>query len=215
MTEFVVDAVLFDLDGTLLDSSASVLRAWRRVADRLQLPTTAFDPYLHGIPAPQVFTAVAPGLSAPAVAELSEWMLCEQAADGGDVVAMPGARELLAAVPADRWAVVTSGDRRLATSRIRAAGLPIPGLLVTADDVKVGKPDPACYLVAAARLGRPPHRCLVVEDAPAGIEAARRAAMPVLGVLATYPDLPGADAVVPALDGITVRGAGPVTVAVT
>jgi sugar-phosphatase len=97
-----------------------------------------------------------------------------EASDVDGVTALPGARRLLAALPADRWAVVTSGTRAVAQARLRAAGLTCPRL-VTADDVRRGKPDPEPYLVGAAQLGVPPERCLVVEDAPAGQPRALRA----------------------------------------
>lgn len=188
MIDFAGDAVLFDLDGTLVDSSASVLRAWQRVSSALGIPFAAFEPYVHGIPAPEVFAVVAPQLSPAEVRVLSEEMLAAQAGDS-DITPMRGALGALGALPATRWAIVTSGDRRLATSRISAAGLPMPEVLVTSDDVRVGKPDPECYLVAAQRLGFAPHRCLVVEDAPAGVQAGLTAGMAVLGVLTTYPHL--------------------------
>jgi sugar-phosphatase len=186
---FAGDAVLFDLDGTLVDSSGSVLRSWHRVATALGIPFTAFEPYVHGIPAPDVFAAVAPDLSPDEVRELSERMLAEQAADIEGVAPAPGVPAVLGALPTSRWAIVTSGDRRLATTRIAAAGLPAPGVLVTAEDVRLGKPDPECYLLAAQRLGFAPERCLVVEDAPVGVRAGLAAGMAVLGVLMTYPEL--------------------------
>jgi sugar-phosphatase len=183
------EALLFDLDGTLVDSSACVLRAWHRVADALGIPFTRFEPYVHGIPAPEVFTLVAPLLTPDVVCDISERMLAAQAADTSDVRPTPGALAALDAVPADRWAIVTSGDRRLATARIAAARLPVPRVLVASDDVEAGKPDPAGYLAAAAALGAEPRRCLVVEDAPAGVAAGRAAGMHVLGLLTTYREL--------------------------
>ncbi len=193
---FDVERILFDLDGTLVDSTASVRRAWERVSGQLARPMSAFEPYLHGIPAPQVFAVVTPELTPEQVADLTEQMLVQQVGDTAGVVAQPGARAAVDDLPDGRWAVVTSGDRRLAPARLRAAGLPIPPVLITTDDVEVGKPDPACYLLAARRLRTVPRRCLVVEDAPAGIAAGRAAGMPVLGVRTTYPELDGADATV-------------------
>jgi sugar-phosphatase len=182
------DAVLFDLDGTLVDSSASVLRAWYRVAAALAIPFAEFEPYVHGIPAPEVFALVAPDLAPEEVRDMTEQMLAAQALDR-DVRATPGAIEALGALPADRWAIVTSGDRRLASARIAAAGLPVPRVLVTSDDVDAGKPDPACYVLAAAGCGVEPGRCLVIEDAPAGVAAGLAAGMAVLGLRTTYPEL--------------------------
>ena len=136
-----------------------------------------------------------------------------EARDVAGVKPMPGAAEALAALPASRWAIVTSGDHRLATARIAAARLPLPTVLVTLDDVRVGKPDPECYLAAAARLGFDPARCLVVEDAPAGVTAGRAAGMAVLGVLTTNPHL-DATATVPDLSTVDIQ-AGDAGVQVT
>ncbi len=205
MLNFAGDAVLFDLDGTLVDSSASVLRAWHRVAIALNIPFSAFEPYVHGIPAPEVFATVAPGLSPHEARRLSDEMLVAQAADT-DVTPTPGALAVLRTLPTLRWAIVTSGDLRLALARIAAAGLPMPQVLVTSDDVDTGKPDPACYLIAASRLGFRPDRCLVVEDAPAGVQAGLAAGIPVLGVLSTYPQLE-ATATVPSLSTVDIRAA--------
>jgi len=198
------DAVLFDLDGTLVDSSASVGRAWDLAAAELGVPVSEFVPYMHGIPATQVFAVVVPALPPDHARGLADRMNAAQAVDTEGVKPMPGAAEALAALPASRWAIVTSGDHRLATARIDAAGLPLPAVLVTLDDVRVGKPDPEGYLAAAARLGFDPARCLVVEDAPAGVTAGRVAGMPVLGVLTTYPHL-DATATVPDLSTVDIQ----------
>jgi sugar-phosphatase len=202
--DFDCAAVLFDLDGTLVDSSASVLRAWHATAAKLELPFAAFEPYLHGIPGETVLATVAPDLPPAQVRELSEWMLVSEAADTDGVTAQPGALAALAGLPMNRWAIVTSGDHRLATARIAAARLPTPTLLVTSDDVRAGKPDPEPYLLAAARLGFAPGRCLVVEDAPAGVSSGQAAGMPVLGVLTTYPHL-DATATVPDLSTVDIH----------
>ena len=101
-------------------------------------------------------------------------------------MAQPGAIDVLDRLPPDRVAIVTSGTVRLASARIAAAGLPRPAVVVTADDVEVGKPNPAPFLTGAALLGFPPERCLVVEDAPAGVTAAKAAGCPVVGVLTTH-----------------------------
>lgn len=204
MIDFDCDAVLFDLDGTLVDSSAVVLRTWQVMAAKIDVPFAAFEPYLHGIPGDHVLRTVAPHLSAEQVDELSQWMLAIEAEDLDGVVAAPGAVDALDGLPPNRWGIVTSGDTRLATARIGAAGLPMPAVLVTIDDVRVGKPDPEPYRLAAARLGLAPARCLVVEDAPAGVESGQRAGMPVLGVLTTYPQL-AATATVPDLSTVDIH----------
>jgi len=123
---------------------------------------------------------------------------------------MPGALELVRSIPRERWGVVTSGSRLLATSRLPFCGLPIPDVLVTSDDVINGKPHPEPYLKGAARLGFSPADCVVIEDAPAGIEAARAAGMTVIGMASTYkPDfLAHADAVVTKLAQIAVGADG-------
>ena len=108
-------------------------------------------------------------------------------ADTADLVILPGARELLASLPPDRWTIVTSATRRLLLGRLAAAGLPVPANLVAADDVTHGKPHPEPYLRGAAILGIAPADCIVVEDAPAGITAGRAAGCRVLGILGTHP----------------------------
>jgi len=101
-------------------------------------------------------------------------------------VVMPGALELVRLIPEGRWGVVTSGSRLLATNRLRYCGLPVPEVLVTSDDVTNGKPHPEPYLKGATGLGSRPEECLVIEDAPAGIQAARAAGMKVIGMASTY-----------------------------
>ncbi len=189
MTRVLADAVLFDLDGTLVDSTASVLRNWRRVAALLGRDGEDLVGNLHGIPGRQVLRMIEPGLSEERIRELDRVLIDGEVADTRDVVPTQGARQLLEAVPTGRWAIVTSGTRRLALARLGAAGLPVPEIMVTADDVRVGKPDPEPFLLAARSLGLPPERCLVVEDAPAGVTAARAAGCQVLGVLTTFPSL--------------------------
>jgi sugar-phosphatase len=199
------DAVLFDLDGTLVNSGAAVLRTWRWTAAELGLPFSDFEPYLHGIPTEQVLRTVLPDWGEDKVRAFAEEQLSREAEDSADVVAIPGALDILDVLPSNRWAVVTSGDRRLAISRIRAANLPMPRVLVTSDDVVAGKPDPAPYLLGAARLGALPHRCLVVEDAPAGVRSARAAGIPVLGVLTSVSDLADTEILLPDLTGISIE----------
>ena len=196
----VFDAVLFDLDGTLVDSTPAVERSWRGWADQYGLAPGAWR-MAHGVPARQVLGSLV------AAAELDHQLaVLEQLeiADVDGVVALPGAVAALAALPAGRAAVVTSGTRPLAHARIRHTGLPAPDVVVTASDVSVGKPHPEPYLLAARRLGADPRRCLVVEDAPAGITSARAAGCAVLAVTTTHPPAElDADAVV--LDLAAVR----------
>jgi sugar-phosphatase len=202
LSRFTVDAVLFDLDGTLVDSTASVQRNWRKIATMLGRDGEDLAGQLQGIPGRQVLRMIEPGLSEQRIRELDQVLIDGEVADTSDVVAAKGAIGLLSALPDDRWAIVTSGPRRLARARLHAAGLPVPRVLITADDVVTGKPDPEPFRLAAARIGHPPERCLAVEDAPAGIASARAAGCRTLGVLTTYPSL-DADTV-PDLTALTI-----------
>ncbi|MBY8870404.1 HAD-IA family hydrolase [Micromonospora sp. PLK6-60] len=171
-----VAALLLDMDGTLVDSDAAVERAWTTWAGEHDVDPAAALAVAHGAPAPTTVRRLRPDLDEAAVAVAAARQLALQYDDLTDVTALPGAGDLLA-VLARRglpWAVVTSADTRLAKVRLAAAGID-PPLLVTADDVATGKPDPEPYLAAAARLGVPATRCLVVEDSTAGLAAGRAA----------------------------------------
>lgn len=176
-------ALLFDLDGVLADSTASVEAHWRRWAERHAMDGDALVRVVHGRRAVDTIREVAPQLDADA--EL-RWLVEAEAGDTTGVVASPGAAALLPRLPAHGWAVVTSGVRAVALARLRACGLPEPALLVAADEIARGKPDPEGYLAAARRLGRQPSECLVVEDAPAGVAAARNAGMRCLALTTTH-----------------------------
>ena len=184
-----VQAILFDLDGTLIDSTPSVDRSWRKLADRLGIEFESMNGSYHGVPARQTLAALMSGATPAAVAEVLEWLTDVETADVDGIVVLPGTVEVLRALPPERWAIVTSGTHRLATTRIKAAGLPFPGELITADDVSVGKPSPDPYLLAARRLGFEPKHCLVVEDAPAGVAAGLASGATVLGLRTTHQDL--------------------------
>jgi len=195
---FPVDAILFDIDGTLVDSTAAVVRTWETWAAKRGLDAQEILRVCHGRRTEDTLVMFLPtGEHAAAVAELQQLEL----ADLADVIALPGAQSLLPRLPADRWAAVTSGPRDVMRTRLTAAGLPIPEVLVSAEAVEAGKPDPEGYLKAAAALGRDIRRCLVVEDAPAGIEAGRAAGARVLAVATSHeaPELASADAVIPDL----------------
>jgi len=176
-------AVLSDLDGVLVDSSGSTSRSWRRFAERHGLDPEHVVELSHGRRSADLVRAVAPRLDAAAEAAEVER---QQSDDSDDVRALPGARELIAAVPAGRFAIVTSCPRALALARLRAARLPVPHVLVTAEQVVAGKPDPQGYLRAAAELGVAPAHCVVLEDAPVGIEAGLAAGMTVVAVVTTH-----------------------------
>lgn len=178
-----VEAILLDIDGTLVDSTPAVERTWRTWAVRHGLDAAEILLRCHGRRSEDTIADLLPeSQRAAAVTELEQLELD----DLDDVVPLPGARPLLESLPPDRWAAVTSGSRRLMRARLSAAGLPVPVTLISAEDVTAGKPDPAGYLKAAAALGCAPARCMVVEDAPAGIEAGLRARAAVLAVATTH-----------------------------
>jgi sugar-phosphatase len=182
-TAFDVDAVLLDMDGTLVDSTAVVVRLWRTWATRHGVDPEAVLAVSHGRRGDEVLAEFAP----PGVDQEAElkWLAACELLERDDIVAVPGARALLAALPADRMAVVTSATRELTAVRMQAAGLPLPRVLVGADDVTRGKPDPEGYQRAAGLLGVDPARCLVLEDASAGLQAGRAAGARVIAVATT------------------------------
>jgi len=195
MPAFSCSVILFDLDGVLVDSTRSVDRQWRIWSREHGIEEEKVVAIAHGVRTIEVIRTFAPQLDAEAeVRKLEE----REAADHDGVVVMPGAVDAVRAIPAGRWCVVTSGTRRLATARLQLAGIPLPAVLITADDVVHGKPHPEPYLKAAELLGFAPAECLVIEDAFAGIRAAQGAGMKVIGFAGTYGrgDLREADAVV-------------------
>jgi len=206
-TTLICQAMLFDLDGVLADSIAAVERAWRTFAARHGLDSDAILPRVHGRRAVDSVRALAP--HADVDAEIA-WLEAMEAADTSDVIALPGAAELLRALPPARWTVVTSGTRPVAEARLRAAGLPIPRHLVAADEITHGKPNPEGYLRGAASLGVAPADCVVVEDAPAGAAAARAAGMGLVALTTTHDAaaMAGADLVVPTLAALDVSAGG-------
>ena len=196
------DAVLCDLDGALVDSTASVIRSWGRFAREFGVSSQALQDN-HGQPARTlVERLLGPEHVAFGLARISDI----EVADAPGVEPVPGARAFFDSLPEPRRAIVTSGNPAIAMARLRAAGLPKPCTLVTIDDVRNGKPDPEPYLLAAERLGVTPERCLVVEDAPAGIAAARSAGCRVLAVGGTDSEdtLTAADVVVDGLDRVVI-----------
>jgi sugar-phosphatase len=203
MPVFHCAAILFDLDGVLADSTGSVDREWRAWAREHGVDEEKVLAIAHGVRSLEVIRTVAPHLDAEAEARKLEK---HEAADQHGVNPMPGALELVTSIPIGHWGVVTSGSRRLATARLKLVGIPLPRVMVTADDVKNGKPHPEPYLKGAELLGVDPAECVVIEDAPAGILAAHGAGMKVIGNASTYtPDkLTDADAVVGKLSQIRV-----------
>ena len=176
-------AILFDLDGVLVNSIASVERQWRKFAQRHKLDPEYVIHTAHGHRTVETIHILAPHLDAVAEAAIVER---NEIDDTEGLVAIDGAAELLASLPRERWAVVTSGTRALATRRLAAAGLPQPLRMIPADEVTRGKPDPEPYLKGAAAIHFAPQSCLVFEDAPSGIRAAKAAGMRVIGVPGTY-----------------------------
>jgi sugar-phosphatase len=203
MPTFSCSAILFDLDGVLVDSTRAVDREWRAWARKKGVDGDAIMAIAHGVRTIEVIRRVAPHLDAESEARIIE---NEEAQDKEGVVVMPGAVELVHSIPERRWGVVTSGSRLLASARLRFCGLPVPKVLITADDVTQGKPHPEPYLKGAERLGFGPADCLVIEDAPAGIRSGRAGGMKVVGITSTYAAaaLSEADAVVQELGKISI-----------
>ncbi|OMI90354.1 phosphatase [Streptomyces sp. M1013] len=178
-------ALLFDNDGTLVSSLASVRRCWTRWAVEYGITAERFGQVeLHGRPAAEIAADLLPAeVVAEAVARI-EQMEVEDVPNGG-VHLLPGTSAFLDALPADRWAVVTSATRRLAEARLDAVGI-LPKTLVAADDITRGKPDPEPYLLGARALGVDPADCVVFEDAPAGLQAGRAAGMRTVALATTH-----------------------------
>jgi sugar-phosphatase len=185
MVEITSSGLLFDLDGVLIDSTPAVTRVWTAWA-----LNHGFDPEdtvrrAHGRPSLSTIKEFLPGADHEAENRVVE---SGEINDTDGVIPLPGARELLSSLPDDRWGVVTSCTRALAEVRLKAAGLPIPVRLLTADDVQNGKPDPEPYQRGAAMLGINPGNCVVFEDAPAGIRSGKAAGASVIAVRTTASD---------------------------
>jgi sugar-phosphatase len=185
MTTIQCGGLLFDLDGVLADSTPAVARVWTIFANKY-----GFDPEetvrrAHGRPSMATIQELLPSANHIAENAVLERMEIE---DIEDVVALPGAAELLHALPADKWTVVTSCTRALALARLRVAGLPIPAQMVTSNDIVNGKPSPEPYLKGAELLGLAAADCVVVEDAPAGIRSGKATGARVIAVQTTERD---------------------------
>ncbi|WP_112196240.1 HAD-IA family hydrolase [Pseudomonas sp. LG1E9] len=177
-------AFLFDMDGTLLNSIAAAERVWSTWAERHRLDVAAFLTTIHGARAIDTITRQAlPGVDPQVEAQ---WITEAEINDVDGVVAISGAVEFLNNVPGDQWALVTSAPKALALRRLKAAGITPPAVLVTAEDVAIGKPNPACYVLGAQRLGVSVQDCLVFEDATVGIRAGEAAGADVLVVTSTH-----------------------------
>ena len=180
----VFGAFLFDMDGTILSSIAAAERVWTHWAERHGLDVAAFLPTIHGVRAVDTIRRLElPGVDAEREAEA---LTRAEIEDVEGVEPIAGATAFLSSLPTDRWAIVTSAPRDLARARLAAAHIPPPAVLVTAEDVTRGKPQPDCYLFAAWKLGRDVRQCLIFEDAAAGIRAAEATGAAVAVVSATH-----------------------------
>ncbi len=189
------------MDGTLIDSNASADRCWRRWAAEFGLPDPENFQVRHGVPA----TQVVPTLLPPDQVQVGiERILELECTDVGDIRVLPGAQDALEFFAPDGAAIVTSCTRDLARARIEASGLRQPAVIITADDVEIGKPHPDPFLRGAAAMGVSPERCLVVEDAPAGVRSGLDAGAVVLAVQGTHDPaaLQDAGAVVRSIDEV-------------
>lgn len=202
---FRVQAILFDIDGTLVDSTGAVIRTWKIWAARYGVDVDEILRVCHGLRNEDAVALFLPEgqQAATAAAELEELEMN----DMEDIVALPGTQDLLRRLPSARWAAVTSGSQALMRRRLAAAGLPAPSVLISGDDVTAGKPDPEGYLKASGKLGYDITECLVVEDAPAGIEAGRASGARTLGVATSHDvsDLADAEIVIPDLSALIVE----------
>ncbi|RWH83251.1 MAG: HAD family hydrolase [Mesorhizobium sp.] len=177
-------ALLFDMDGTVVNSIAAAERVWADWARRQDLDVAAFLPTIHGVRAIETIARLAlPGVDPMREADA---LLQAEVADIDGILPIAGAAAFLASLPPERWAIVTSAPRELALLRIAAAGIPLPAILVAAEDVSRGKPAPDCFQLAAERLGVDARDCLAFEDAPAGITAAEAAGAAVVVISATH-----------------------------
>ncbi|PZX00536.1 sugar-phosphatase [Pseudomonas sp. 478] len=177
-------AFLFDMDGTVLNSIAAAERIWAAWALRHGVDVISFLPTIHGVRAIDTINRLAlPGVDAEAEAAFITEAEIE---DVEGIIEVPGAASFLKSLPANQWAIVTSAPKALALRRMAAAGIPEPSVMVTAEDVSAGKPDPAGYRLAAKRLGVEPADCLIFEDATVGILAAEAAGAGLIVVTATH-----------------------------
>ncbi len=205
MAEFRCKAFLFDMDGVLVDSRAVVERTWQRwAAERHPIDLVKLLHVAHGRKARDTLRIMAPSL---ATDEEVAWLDATEIADVEGLRVLPGAKELVTALPRDRWAIVTSCGRDLARLRLSSAGVPEPDVLVVAEAVQRGKPAPDGYRLGAERLGFEPRDCIVFEDAPAGVAAGKSAGARVLALTTNYApeDLQGADAMIADLGSIHVH----------
>jgi len=195
--------ILFDMDGVLVSSIDSVVRSWRRWAALYKLPNAETFEIPHGVRAKDIIKTLLPDVDLNEATRVIEDIEVE---DVADLRVLSGVKTLLAGLPLERWAIVTSSTQRLLLARLGAARLPVPERLISGDMVERGKPDPEPYRRGAELLGFRPKECVVVEDAPSGVAAGKAAGCRVLGVLGTHSaeELVEADWVVDSLEGLAV-----------
>src|SRR5579872_3926057 len=205
MLEVTCNGLLFDLDGVLVDSTPAVARVWTKWAIAHGLDPEETVRQAHGRPSIATVRDILPGAD---VETENEIILRGEIEDTEGVIPLPGARELLNSLDERQWALVTSCSRPLAEVRLKVAGLPTPRNIVTCDDVTNGKPDPEPYIKGADLLGVPASKCVVFEDAPAGIRSGKAAGALVIALRTTSPDAEleeaGADWILPAYRNLTV-----------
>jgi sugar-phosphatase len=195
--------ILFDMDGVLISSIGAAVRCWKRWAKRYGVPNAEEFEIPHGVRSIDLVKMLRPDIDPQEGLRAIEDMEVE---DVADLQVLPGVKALLESLPPERWAIVTSATRRLLLARLKAAGLPVPERIISAEMVERGKPDPEPYRRGAELLGFRPEACVVVEDAPSGVGAGKAAGCRVLGVLGTHSaaELHEADWVVGSLEGLAV-----------
>ena len=206
--------LLFDMDGVMVDSTSAVARVWARWALKFHIDPQSAVRLAHGRPSLASIQELAPQLSPAAQLTENEWMEQAEIEDIDDVVALPGAKELLAALSPNQFAVVTSATRKLAEVRLRAAGLwDHIHHLITSTDIQRGKPDPEPYQKGAASLKLSPQDCIVIEDAPSGTKSGKSAGSRVVAVRTTTPGqelrAAGADWLINDCSAIQIRSRNP------
>ena len=196
--------LLFDMDGVLVSSIGAARRNWRLWAQRFGVPDAANFEVPHGRRAIDIVRLLRPDIDAEAGLKVIEDLEVE---DVADLRVLPGVKMLLESLPPERWAIVTSANRRLLLARLTAAGLPVPERIISGEMVERGKPDPEPYRKGAELLGFLPGECVVVEDASSGVGAGKAAGCRVMAVLGTesMEELRGADWVVGSLEGVAVK----------
>ena len=203
-TSLQVNAILFDMDGVLISSTGADERSWQRWASLRSMEDSFSIQATHGRRTIDTVRALRPDLD-----PLEELRILEEydAEDRNGLLVLPGVHKLLAAMPAGRWAVVTSASERLMLSRLSFARVTIPPIYVAAEHVTRGKPNPEPYMLGAKLLGFATNQCLVIEDAPAGIAAGKSAGCRVLAVASSHQEdeLSDADWIIPSLESVAVR----------